>query len=235
MRSVLPIAAAVALAGAPASPALAAADANPPYTFILSRTDVGVSTKGETDFDWDAQGWVGSDENRLWVKTTGNLQRQGPDRSDLQALYSHAVSEFWDVQAGVRQTFAPSSRTSAVLGVQGLAPYWFEVDAAAFLADNGRLSARLETSYELTLTQRIFAEPFAVIRIAAKADPKLREGAGVTDTEAGLRLRYELSRKVAPYVGVSWQQRYGETKRLWAAAGGEAEETSFRAGLRLLF
>lgn len=233
MRSVLPIAAA-ALAAAFAAPVFAAA-ASPPYTFVLSRIDGGVSTKGEADFDWDAQGWVGGDENRLWVKTTGNLQRQGPDRSDLQALYSHAISEFWDVQAGVRQTFAPGARTSAALGIQGLAPYLFEVDAAGFLADDGHLSAQLEASYELTLTQRIFAEPFATVRLAAKADPKLREGSGVTDTETGLRLRYEFSRKVAPYIGVSWQQRYGETKRLWTAAGGEAQETSFRAGLRLLF
>jgi copper resistance protein B len=105
-----------------------------------------------------------------------------------------------------------------------LAPYWFEIDAAGFLADNGRLSARLDASCELTLTQRILAEPFATVRLADKADPKLHEGSGVTDTEAGLRLRYEFSRKVAPYVGVSWQQ-----------AGGDASETSFRAGLRLLF
>jgi len=136
---------------------------------------------------------------------------------------------------GVRQTIEPGQRTSAVLGIQGLAPYWFEVDAAGYLADNGRLSARLDASYELTFTQKIFAEPFATIRLADKADPKLHEGAGLTDTEAGLRLRYEFSRKVAPYIGVSWQQRYGETKRLWTAAGGGAQETSFRAGLRLLF
>ena len=233
MRIVLVITAALG-AAAVASPVLAA-DAGSPYTFWLSRTDGGISTKGEGDFDWDAQAWVGGDENRAWFKTTGNVQAKGPDRAEVQALYSHAVSEFWDLQAGVRQTIEPGQRTSAVLGIQGLAPYWFEVDAAGYLADNGRLSARLDASYELTFTQKIFAEPFATIRLADKADPKLHEGAGLTDTEAGLRLRYEFSRKVAPYIGVSWQQRYGETKRLWTAAGGGAQETSFLAGLRLLF
>lgn len=231
MRILLIAAAAtVALTAPPAW----AADAAAPNTFFLSRTDVGVSTRGETDYDWDAQGWVGGDENRLWMKSTGNLGR-GPDRADVQVLYSHAVSEFWDVQAGVRQSVEPSSRTYGVLGVQGLAPYWFEIDAAAFLSDRGHVSARLEASYELTLTQRIFAEPYGVVRAAAAKDAKLLEGSGITDTEAGLRVRYEFSRKIAPYVGVAWTRRYGETARLWKAAGGEGDETSLRMGVRLLF
>jgi copper resistance protein B len=221
-------------AGALAAPPALAADAASPNSFFLSRTDVGVSTRGETDYDWDAQGWIGGDENRLWVKSSGTLGR-GPDRADVQVLYSHAVSEFWDVQAGVRQAVEPSSRSYGVLGVQGLAPYWFEIDAAAFLSDRGRVSARLEGSYELTLTQRIFAEPYGVVRAGATKDAKLLEGSGITDTEAGLRVRYEFSRKVAPYVGVAWTHRYGETARLWKAAGGEAYETSLRMGVRLLF
>lgn len=223
---------AAVLAAAPAF----AADAAPPYTFVLSRTDAGVSTKGEADFDWDAQGWIGGDEQRLWVKTTGNLQEGGaPDGADVQLLYSRAIGEFWDVQAGVRQTIEPGARTSGVFGVQGLAPYWFEVDAAAFVSDRGRVSARFEGSYELTLTQRLFAEPFVVVKAAAKAQPKLLEGSGLTSTEAGLRLRYEFSRNFAPYLGVSWSRRYGQTRRLQTAAGGDAQETSARIGLRLLF
>ncbi len=230
MRTLLMAATAtVALAAAPAYAADPA-----PNTFFLSRTDVGISTKGDTDYDWDAQGWIGGDENRLWVKSTGNLGR-GPDRADVQVLYSHALSEFWDVQAGVREAVEPASRTYGVLGVQGLAPYWFAIDAAAFLSDQGRLSARLEGNYELTLTQRIFTEPYAVVRAAAAKDAKLLEGAGITDTEAGLRVRYEFSRKIAPYVGVAWTHRYGETARLWKAAGGEADEASLRMGVRLLF
>lgn len=232
-----PLLLAAALAGL-AAPALAADpnDAAPPYSFWLSRTDGGVSTKGEQDFDWDAQGWVGSDEQRAWVKTTGNLQGSGaPDRADVQLLYSRALNEFWDVQAGVRQTLEPAARTSAVLGVQGLAPYWFEVDAAAFLGEGGRLTGRLETSYELTFTQKVFAEPFLTVRFSSKADPKLLEGPGLMDTEAGLRLRYEVSRNFAPYVGISWARRYGATRRRLTAAGGDGEETSGRAGLRLLF
>jgi copper resistance protein B len=193
-----------------------------------------VSSKGETDYDWDAQGWVGGDENRLWVKSAGTLGR-GPDQADVQVLYSHAVSEFWDVQAGVRQAVAPAARTYGVLGVQGLAPYWFGIDAAAFLSDQGRLSARLEGNYELVLTQKIFAEPYAVVRVAGAKDAKLLEGSGITDTEAGLRVRYEFSRHIAPYVAVAWTHRYGETARLWRAAGGETDEASLRAGLRLLF
>jgi len=234
MRSLL-LAAAVACLSAPASLA-EAADAAAPYTFWLSRTDVGTSTQGDSDFDWDTQGWIGSDEQKAWVKTTGNLQSGGsPDRADVQLLYSRAIHEFWDVQVGVRQTLEPAARSSAVLGVQGLAPYWFEIDAAGFLSEGGRLTGRFEGSYELTLTQRVFAEPFVTARFASKADPKLLEGSGFMDTEAGVRLRYEFSRNFAPYVGVSWARRYGSTKRLLTAAGGDAKETSGRVGLRLLF
>jgi copper resistance protein B len=122
-----------------------------------------------------------------------------------------------------------------VLGVQGLAPYWFEVDAAAYVGERGRITGRFDASYELTLTQRLFAEPFVTVRASSKADPKLLEGSGLMDTEAGLRLRYEFSRRFAPYVGVSFVQRYGDTKRLLTGAGGDGQETSGRLGLRLLF
>ncbi len=231
MRQLLTIAAATAVLSA--GPALAM-DGPAPNSFVLARGEAGVSADRSVSYGWDAQGWIGGDENRLWLKTAGDLTAGPGDRADVQLLYSRAVGDFWDVQAGVRQTVEPASRTSAVVGIQGLAPYWFEVDAAGFLDDQGRVSARLEVSYELTLTQRVFAEPYGVVRAAAKSDSRLMEGSGVTDLEAGLRVRYEFSRKVAPYIGIGWSGRRGETARIWEAAGEDSEETAIRLGLRLL-
>lgn len=231
MRPLLMIA--TATAALSAWPVLAM-DGPAPNSFVLARGDVGLSTDSSASYDWDAQGWIGGDENRLWLKTAGDMTAGPTDRADFQVLYSRAFGDFWDVQAGLRQTVEPTGRTAAVVGVQGLAPYWFEVDAAAFLDDRGRVSARLEVSYELTLTQKLFAEPYGVVRAAGEADQQLLEGSGVTDVEAGLRLRYEFSRKVAPYVGIGWSSQRGETARIWEAAGEDSEETTIRLGLRLL-
>jgi copper resistance protein B len=156
------------------------------------------------------------------------------DDAELQALYSRASSPYFNLQTGVRQDFNKGpSRTDAVLGIQGLAPQWFEVDAAAFVSNHGDLTARLETEYELFLTQRLILQPRLELDAAAQDIPALGIGSGLGTAELGLRLRYEIRREIAPYVGIAWQRDIGETADHTRAAGERVQHTAFVAGLRL--
>lgn len=196
------------------------------------------SNEGDSLLLWDGQGWIGGDINKFWVKTEGEykLDSDSFEEAEFQALYSRAVSPYFDVQAGIRHDFNPDpSRSFAVLGIQGLAPYWFEVDAAAFLSDDGDLSARIEAEYELNLTQRLILQPRAELNFAAQDVPELDIGSGLSTAEAGLRLRYEIVREVAPYVGVSWKRSFGDTADFARAKGEDVGAVSFVTGLRLWF
>lgn len=186
---------------------------------------------------WDAQGWYGGDLNKLWIKTEGDisLDEDEIEEAELQVLYSRAVSSYWDLQAGLRQDFEPDGRTYGVVGFQGVAPYWFEIDAAAFLSDEGDLSARIEAEYELLLTQRLILQPRIEAEFSAKDDPERGLGSGITGLDAGARLRYEFSPAFAPYVGVEWQGALGETRNLLKAGGGDPDGTVFVLGVRSWF
>ncbi len=185
---------------------------------------------------WDVQGWYGGDIDKFRVKSEGewHLGEEVED-AEVQALWSHAVSSFWDVQAGIRYDWEPDSRAHAVLGIQGLAPYWFEVDAAAFLSDEGDLIARVETEYELLLTQRLILQPRAELEMSAQDVSDRNIGAGFTNLDLGLRLRYEFVREVAPYIGVEWQKSLGETGNMIEATGGDDDNTVFVLGIRAWF
>lgn len=183
---------------------------------------------------WDAMGWIGGDLNKLWLKSEGEYLT-GPgefEGAEAQALWSRAITPYFDFQAGVRQTLEPVSRTDAVIGVQGLAPQWFEVDAAAFIGDGGDVTARLQAEYEIRLTQRLYLQPRAELNLAAQGIPALGVASGVTDAQAGLRLRYEIGRKFAPYVGVTWRGAVGGTRDLVRLGGGDTDETLFVIGVR---
>ncbi len=189
---------------------------------------------GEDSLIWDAQGWYGTDANKLWIKTEGEYSFESDEIEDaeIQALWSKPVSAFWDVQAGVRYDFAPGGRTHAVVGMQGLAPYWFEVDAAAFLSTNGDVTARVEAEYDFLLSQRLILQPRTEINFSAQEIPELGVGSGITGIDAGLRLRYEFVREFAPYIGVSWQGSLGETADIIKANGGETDRTVVVLGIR---
>lgn len=187
---------------------------------------------------WDAQGWTGGDVDRFWWKTEGEATSgEGLEEAEVQALYSHAVSPFWDLQAGVRQDYRPDGpdRTHLALGVQGLAPYWWEVDAAAFLSTKGELTARVEAEYDLRITQRLILQPRLEVDLSAADSEELALGKGVTGAQAGLRLRYEIRREFAPYVGVDWSGALGGTRGRVRAAGGEVDDTRVVLGLRTWF
>ncbi|MEM9387226.1 MAG: copper resistance protein B [Pseudomonadota bacterium] len=180
---------------------------------------------GDDNTVWEAQGWYGGDLRKWWWKSEGDYAHgEGAfEEVELQSLYSRAVAPFWDVQMGLRMDLEPTPlRTYATLGVQGVAPYWFELDAALFLSDRGDLSARLEAEYELRLTQRLLLQPRVELNVALTEDASRRVDDGPNDVEAGVRLRYEVRREFAPYIGA-----------VWARAGGGQDDAD-PAGWRLV-
>lgn len=193
--------------------------------------------KGANGYAWEGEGWFGGDINRFAFKTEGEGEVGGPlESAELQALYRRALNPWFNVEAGVRQDFRPSpQRTYAVVGIEGLAPYWFEVGAQAFLSHKGDAHLRLEGSYDQRITQRLILQPAAEVNVAAQDVPDLGIGSGVSDIELGLRLRYEFAREFAPYVGVHWERKLGDTARYARAAGEGASATSLVMGIRFWF
>jgi len=193
--------------------------------------------KGADGFHWEGEGWIGGDINRLALKSEGEGEIGGPlESAEVQALYSRAIDPWFNLEAGVRHDIRPHpDRTYAVIGIEGLAPYWFEVSAQAFLSTKGDAHLRLEASYDLRLTQRLLLQPAAEVNIAAQDVPALGIGSGVSDTELGLRLRYEFAREFAPYVGVNWERKLGDTAGFARAAGESVSATSFVTGFRFWF
>ncbi len=206
------------------------------HAIILERLEAGFNDDGET-YAWHAQGWYGGDVNRFWWKSEGEGAFDSElEHAELQLLYSRAVTPYFDLQAGVRQSYLDGEdRTDLVLGVQGLAPYWFEVGAAAFVSTEGDVTARAEAEYDLRLTQRLILQPSAELNFAAQDIPDLDIGAGLTDAELGLRLRYEISRRFAPYVGIAWTSALGETRDIRQALGEDTQSTHALIGIRALF
>ncbi len=192
---------------------------------------------GEDTWSWRAHGWIGGDDHKAWFKTQGDGVIDGAaERAEWQLLYSRAVTAFWDAQVGVRYDVKPDpSRGYAVLGVQGLAPYFFDVDAAAFLSDEGDVSARIEAEYEWLLTQRLIAQPSVELNAAVQDVPELGVGSGLNDVELGVRLRYEIVREAAPYVGVSWERKVGPTADFARRRGKDVADVALVAGIRLWF
>jgi len=187
----------------------------------------------ETAFHWEGEGWIGGDLNRFVFKTEGEANENDVESAEVQALYSRAIGPYFDLQAGVRYDIEPSpNRAYAVLGFEGVAPYWFETTGAVFVSDEGEVSARLEGSYDARLTQRVILQPRAEINFSADDVPELETGAGVTNVELGLRLRYDITRNFAPYVGVTYETKLGDTADYASAAGGDESDTRFVLGVR---
>lgn len=187
-------------------------------------------------YRWDVEGWWGGDLNRLVVKTEGEGSGDGVEQAEIQALYSRAVGRYTDLQFGVRHDLEPGpSKTYAVVGFEMLAPYWVEAEGALFLSEDGDLRARLEGSWDLRLTQRLVLQSQAEIGLSAQEIPEIGIGPGATGVELGLRLRYEVRREFAPYIGVSWERDLGATADLTRAMGEDVQNTRFVVGLRAWF
>ncbi|WP_082992540.1 copper resistance protein B [Erythrobacter sp. QSSC1-22B] len=192
--------------------------------------------EGDDGYLWDLQGYYGGPTSRFWFKSEG----EGPfgervEDAEVQALYSRAVAPFWDIQAGLRQDVAGPDTTYAVLGIQGLAPYLFEVDAALFVSHRGDVTARIEAEVDQRITQRLILQPRAEVSLSAQDVPMLGIGSGIDKVEAGLRLRYEITREFAPYIGVEQSWRVGGSADYARGAGEDPSVTSYVAGIRFWF
>ena len=185
----------------------------------------------------EGQAWYGGDIDKLWIKTEleGDWRR-GFEEAEIQGLWSRAIDPWFDVQAGLR--YDPRSgpdRTHLVLGVQGLAPYWWEVEGAVFLSNKGEVTARAEAEYDLRITQQLILQPRGEVDLSLQDIRELGIGSGLTSASVGARLRYQLSPLVAPYIGVEFERAFGDTRRFRRDEGDEAGGLNLVAGLRLWF
>lgn len=191
---------------------------------------------GEDPFVWEAQGWVGKDLNKFWFKTDGEVVDGETEAAELQALYSRAISPFWDFQIGWRGDFRPEpERNWLAIGFEGLAPYWFELDTALFIGEDSRIGFRLKGEYEILFTQKLILTPDLEANFYSKDDPDVGTGSGLADLELGLRLRYEIRREFAPYIGINWEKVYGSTADFTQAEGDDVSSTRFVVGVRAWF
>lgn len=194
----------------------------------------GVSRSGKGGAAWDVQGWYGPDTSKVWFRTEGSVvEGKTGATTGAEALWWRAFSPFWATQLGVRQDFGTGARTHAAFGLQGLAPYWFEVEATAYVGDDGRLGARLKSSYDLLLTNRLILTPKIETNVYDRAEPPRNLGTGVGNVDLGVRMRYEITRKFAPYVGYVWDRALGNTADRLRAAGEPIIDSQFVAGIRL--
>ena len=194
------------------------------------------SVQGGTGINLDGKGWVGGDRDRFWFRAEGDGEDGRIGEAEGHVLYGRQFSRWWDVVAGVRQEFRPGpTRTWAAIGIQGLAPYWFEVELTGYIGAEGRTHLRGEIEYELLLTNRLVLQPLVEIELFGKSDPERGIGAGLSTTDAGFRLRYEFRREFAPYIGVVWNHKFGGTADLAEGAGEDTGGARFVAGVRLWF
>ena len=203
--------------------------------FLASRFEQ-VDTRDDRFAAYDVRAWYGRDYDRLWFKGDGEVDGSQLREARSELLWGHAVTTFWDTQIGVRYDSGDGpNRTWLAVGLQGLAPYWFEVEATVYIGDEGRTALRLEAEYDLLLTQRLILQPRLETTLYGKSDAGWARGSGLSSIEAGLRLRYEFSRQFAPYVGIDWVGKYGRTEDFARAEGEPTEETRVVAGIRFWF
>ncbi|WP_443695522.1 copper resistance protein B [Pseudomonas sp.] len=203
--------------------------------FIFEKLEWQDADNGSA-LNWDAQGWIGGDIDRLWLRSEGERTNGKTKKAEVQALWGHSISPWWDLVAGARQDFKPGDpQTWAAFGIQGLALYNFEAQATAYLGEGGQTAARLEGDYDILLTNKLILQPTAELNFYGKNDPERGVGSGLSESEVGLRLRYEIRREFAPYVGVTWNRSYGKTADYASAEGEDRSEARLVLGVRVWF
>jgi len=203
--------------------------------FNMIKMEVDYADAHDGLWNWNLDGWVGGDVERLWTRSKGQVADGDIEDAEAQLFYGRNFHPFWDALIGVRQDFEPDSETYLAAGVVGLAPYFFETEVTAFVSTEGDLSARFEQSFELPVTQRLIVEPRIELSAFAQDVPARGIGAGFSDIEAGLQIRYEVTRKFAPYVDLVWERDLGETASLTRANGEDVEDATLRFGVRAWF
>lgn len=216
----------------------AAHDMDPGIQFhgILDQFEARIGA-GANAFRWEGHAWIGSDTDKLWLKSEGfALGKGGVEDGRHEVLYNRAISTWFDVQAGIRTDLdSGTSRQWAALGVRGLLPHFVEMEATAYASDNGHFAARIGLSYDVRLTQRWVLQPEIELNVYSKTDPGRHVGSGLASLDAGVRLRYEITRKLAPYVGVTYSGRYGQTARFARQESEAATAVQFVFGIRSWF
>ncbi len=193
-------------------------------------------TDGPNQTVLEAQGWIGKDLHKLWIKADVEQEGGKTHESELQFLYSKAIAPYWDFQIGWRHNSRPKpTQDWLAIGLHGLAPYYFEIDAAAFIGKSGQTAFRLGAEYEMMLTQKLVLSPEASFDFYGKDDRAADIGSGLSSSEIGLRLRYEVKREFAPYIGINWTKKYGDTADFAKAGGGGTSDRQIVAGIRAWF
>lgn len=202
---------------------------------LLDRLELA-EAHGAERLEWDVSAWFGRSLRRLWLRSEGERHGGTTRRADVEILGGIAVARWWDVVGGVRRDFEPGpGRTWAAFGVQGLAPYGFEVEATAYFAEGGRSAARVEAAHELPITPRLIVEPSLELDWHGASDRERGIGRGLSRGEVALRVRYEIRREIAPYLGIVREMSFGETEKLERAANRDPNDTMLVAGIRLWF
>lgn len=186
--------------------------------------------------NWDLSGWIGGDVDRLWLRSEGERTNGHTEEAEVQALWGHAISPWWDLVAGARQDFKPGApQTWAAFGIQGTPFSGLETELTAFVGEAGQTAARLELDYDLLLTNQLVLQPTAEFNLYGSNDPQRGIGAGLSESDVGVRLRYEITPQFAPYVGVTWNRSYGKTADYAREEGEDTRETRLVVGLRMWF
>lgn len=205
------------------------------YKVMLDRLEVARSD-GQTSEVFDLQAWYGYDYNRLVFKTEGDISDKTLEEASTELLWGHAIATFWNTQLGLRYDNGEgANRSWLAMGVQGLAPYWFELDTTFYVGEDIRTSLSIEAEYELLITQKLILQPRFETTLYGKSDAEKGVGSGLSDASLGLRLRYEFKREIATYVGFEWQSKFGDTADLAKASGASKSDNVLVAGLRVWF
>lgn len=193
-------------------------------------------TDGDDPLVLEASVWIGKDLNKFVIKADVEQVKSVTHELELQALYSRAIDPYWDLQVGIRQDQKPKpDKNWLAIGFQGVAPYWFEVDTALFIGESGQVGLRFQAEYEWMITQRWVLSPEFEVNLHSKDDELSGIGAGLSDSQLGIRLRYEIKREFAPYIGINWNNKYGKTATFAKNEGEKASDTQIVLGVRAWF
>lgn len=213
----------------------AAHDNSIQHYVLFDRLEAWNADKG-TALEWEGKAWIGTDLNRVWLRSEGERVDNRTEAADLEVLYGHSIATWWDLVAGVRHDFKPgTSRDFAAIGVMGVAPYKYDVEATAYIGQSGQTSARIQAEYDTLLTGRLILQSLVEANLYGQDDRRRGIGSGLSTLEAGFRLRYEFTRRFAPYVGIVQEHAFGTTADFRRENGKDIDDTRLVAGIRIWF
>ena len=195
----------------------------------------GSTDKDQDITDWDFDGWIGTDENKLWLKSEGERSKGQTEKTEFWASYSRNISTFWDIQFGIRHDFQKDPLSYGLIGFEGLAPYFLETEAHLFISEDGDASVRIRQEKEFLFTQKLITQPYLELNIFAQDVPELDIGAGFSSAEFGIQTRYEFTRAFAPYLDVKYERKLGETSSIAKNKGEDHDAVVGTFGVRFLF